>query len=103
MKVLSRGPAAREDRPATELLHDENNARIVAFHLQPGQQVKPHRSESTVFVQVVSGAGWFHGETARAFLTAGEGAVYEPGELHGIDAGDTPLRFLAIITPGPGR
>jgi quercetin dioxygenase-like cupin family protein len=101
MKVLSHGPAAQPDRPATELLHDENNARIIAFHLQPGQQVKPHRSESTVFVQVVAGGGWFRGESTQAYLTAGEGAVYEPGELHSIDAGDTPLRFLAIITPRP--
>jgi len=102
MKVLSAGPAARADRPATEILHDESSARIVAFHLQRGQKVKPHRSDSTVFVQVVSGGGWFAGENAREYLTAGVGAVYAPGELHSIDATETPLRFLAIITPRPG-
>lgn len=102
MKVLSGGPAARVDRHATELLHDEANARVVAFHLQPGQRVPPHHSDSTVIVSVTSGSGRFHGDRTDAVLSAGESAVFAPGETHAIDAGAEPLRFVAIIAPRPG-
>ena len=102
MKVLVEGPAARADRPSSAVLHDEANARVVAFHLLPGQRVPPHRSESTVLVQVISGSGRFEGADASHTLKPGDTAAYAPGELHAIEAGQESLRFLAIITPRPG-
>jgi quercetin dioxygenase-like cupin family protein len=102
MKVLMRGPAARADRPASELLHDEANSRIVAFHLLPGQRVPPHQSESTVVALVLAGSGRFQGADSAAVLAVGQCAVFAPGEMHAIDAGDEALRFLAIIAPRPG-
>jgi quercetin dioxygenase-like cupin family protein len=102
MKVLSPGPDARADRYATELVHDEANARVVAFHLLPGQGVPPHRSDSTVLVNVTAGSGRFVGAGTDAVLHAGQSAAYEPGELHAIEAQDVPLRFIAVITPRPG-
>lgn len=102
MKVLESAPEPRADRPASAILHDEASVRIVAFRLQPGQEIAPHRSTSTVIVQVTDGAGTFYGEDAGVRLRAGEGAVYAPGELHAITSGEEPLRFLAIIAPRPG-
>lgn len=103
MNILpAEGPVARPDRPATQLLHDEPNARVVAFHLAPGQTVPPHRSDSTVVVQVVEGSGLFRGAESEARLGPGQTAVYPPGELHSMaSAGGGSLRFLAIITPRP--
>ena len=92
---------AREDRPASMLLHDSEDVRVVCFHLSPGQEVKPHRSASTVLVQVIDGHGDFSGREGERHLAAGEAAVYEREELHGIRAREMPLRFLALITPGP--
>jgi quercetin dioxygenase-like cupin family protein len=102
MKVLSQGPAARSDRYATELVHDDANARVVAFHLQPGQSVPPHTSTSTVLAHVTEGRGRFMGSEGDALLEAGQSLAWLPGELHAIEAGDGPLRFLAVITPRPG-
>lgn len=102
MNVLTRGPAAREDRYASGLLHDEANARIVAFHLAAGQCVPPHSSDSTVVVLVTEGSGVFSGADGSTTLQAGECAVYAAGETHAIDATDSALRFLAVITPRPG-
>jgi quercetin dioxygenase-like cupin family protein len=62
------GPAPRPERPATQLHHDEENARVVAFCLLKGQQVAPHHSESTVIVQVLEGEGVFRGEESEARL-----------------------------------
>lgn len=102
MKRLSIGPAARPDRAASELVHDDPDVRVVAFHLQPGQEIKSHRSKSTVLVQVTAGRGRFIGEECAEELATGESAVFAPGEPHAIEALDEPLRFLAVITPGPG-
>jgi quercetin dioxygenase-like cupin family protein len=101
MKVLSHGPEARQERPATEILHDEADTRVVAFHLLPGQQIPPHRSRSTVMVQVTAGSGTFHGDDGGVRLGMGESAIFSPNEVHAIDAGDEPLRFIAILTPRP--
>ncbi|HSJ23125.1 MAG TPA: cupin domain-containing protein [Longimicrobiales bacterium] len=102
MRVLSSGPGQRDERPATEILHDEASVRVVMFHLKPGQQVRPHTSPSSVLVTVLSGHGEFTGADDATELNAGDSAVYEPGEVHGMVAGTEPLRFLAIITPRPG-
>lgn len=97
------GPAARPDRPATQLLHDEANARVVSFHVAPGQMVPPHTSRSTVVIHVLEGDGIFRGDQDEARLAAGDAAVFAPGELHSMEpVGDAPLRFLAVITPRPG-
>jgi quercetin dioxygenase-like cupin family protein len=103
MNVLpAGGAAARPDRPATQLLHDESNVRVVAFHVAPGQSVPPHTSDSTVVVQVIEGSGLFRGAENEARLGPGQTAVYLPGELHSMEpVGDGCLRFLAIITPRP--
>lgn len=105
MKRLERGAAqARADRPASAVLHDEANARVVEFRLQPGQRVPPHRSGSTVLVVVVDGRGSFEGaEGAAARLGPGEAVAFEPGESHGIVADQgVALGFLAVIAPRPG-
>lgn len=102
MKVLEQGPAPRVGRPASAILHDDANVRIVAFRLLPGQEIPPHRSPSSVTVLVTEGSGTFHGESGESVLRVGEGAVYEPNELHSITAGEEPLRFLALISPRPG-
>jgi len=102
MKTLeTEAMVPREDRPATRLLQDEPNARVVAFQLLPGQRVAEHRSTSSVLVVVLEGEGTFRGADGERRLAAGEAAVFAPGEMHAIDALDVPLRFLAVIAPGP--
>ena len=94
-------PAARPDRPATQLLHDEESVRIVSFHLLAHQEVAPHRSGSTVVVQVIEGEGIFRGGDDEAHLLTGGTAVFAAGETHSMKPVGGPLRFLAIITPRP--
>ena len=103
MTVLpTEGLAPRPDRPATQLLHDEPNARVVSFHVAPGQAVPPHTSDSTVVVQVLEGDGLFRGKEGEVRLGRGQAAVYAPGELHSMEpVGEGSLRFLAVITPRP--
>jgi quercetin dioxygenase-like cupin family protein len=94
-------PPPRAERAATLLLHDEPNLRVVAFHLQPGQRVPPHRSGSTVLLQVLEGGGVFTGESGSRVLAEGDTAVFGPNEEHAVEAAAAPLRFLAILAPAP--
>jgi quercetin dioxygenase-like cupin family protein len=101
MTVLTDGPDSQVSRPASAVLHDSADARIVAFHLLPGQRVAEHRSTSTVTIHVIAGSGVFRGSDSASRLEAGQLAVFAPNETHSIDAGTEPLRFVAIIAPRP--
>ena len=101
--VASGAVAASSDRPATAILHDSPDARLVVFRIAPGQQVTAHRSTSTVTIAVLRGNGHFVGERdAVVEVAAGDLVVYDPNELHGMRAGDAEMLLLATITPRPG-
>ena len=99
--------AARSDRPATAILHDSADVRLIVFRLAPGQAVSPHRSTSSVQLTVLAGTGILSGESdsrvTDRVCTRGDVVVYLPHELHGMRAaGDEDLLLLATITPRPG-
>jgi len=99
--------AANPTRPATAILHDSPDVRLVVFRLAPGQAVPPHRNASTVQLEVLDGSGVLSGESGSSPIERacrpGDLVVYEPNELHGMRAaGDQQLLLLATITPRPG-
>jgi quercetin dioxygenase-like cupin family protein len=99
--------AAHPDRPATAIVHDSAEARLVVFRLAPGQEVRPHRNPSTVMLTVLEGRGTLSGESGGTTVDrpceAGDVVAYEPNELHGMRAdGPDELLLLATITPRPG-
>lgn len=102
MIVLPAGPAPRPDRAASQVLFDHAHARVVAFHLEAGQQIPAHSTDSSVLIHVIEGEGVFRGNASEAKLSAGQIAVFAPGETHAILAGAEALRFVAILTPRPG-
>ena len=112
MKPLFPVDAARSavtanlNRPATAILHDSEDARLVVFRLAPGQQVTPHTSASTVCLHVLAGSGQLTGGDDAYPLArdvkSGDMVSYRPNELHGMRALDDELLLLATITPRPG-
>lgn len=103
MKILSAAsPDAAVARYSTRLVHQDSNARVVAFRLLGGQVVPEHRSGSTVILQVVEGQGVFSGDGGEVPLGPGGTIAYAPDEVHAIRADAGELHFLAIITPVPG-
>jgi quercetin dioxygenase-like cupin family protein len=94
--------APHPDRPATAVLLDTPDVRLVVFRLRPGQAVPPHRSPSSVVVTVLSGFGILSGANGERLCGAGEIAAFEPQELHGMRATEGELLLLATITPRPG-
>ena len=108
MKVLDVRRAAREavaanpTRPATAVVHDSADARLIVFRLSPGQAVAPHRNPSSVTLTVISGSGLTSGADDEQRVTAGDVVTYDPNEIHGMRAVDEELVLLAAITPRPG-
>jgi quercetin dioxygenase-like cupin family protein len=95
--------SAHAGRPATAILHDSPDARLVVFRLAPGQAVPPHQSVSTVTLAVLEGTGVLSGGDGERTCSAGDVVVYAPNELHGMRATDGELLLLATITPRPGE
>ncbi len=108
MKVLSALTAARDavsaqpSRPATALLYDAPDARVVVFRIEPGQEVAPHTSTSTVLLSIVTGTGTVSGASGESPVVPGDLVSYDMGELHGMRAGDDTLVIVATIAPRPG-
>lgn len=88
-------------RYVTQLLYENADARAVLFTLEPGQEVAPHTSTSTVILSVIQGRGTFSGANGEQTLGPGSLVTYAPNEPHGIKAGNERLVFLAVIAPRP--
>ena len=94
--------AASPTRPATAVIHDTDDVRLVVFRIAPGQEVAPHTSPSTVLLTVLEGRGVLSGGDGERVCAAGDMVAYAPGERHGMRADDAELLLLATITPRPG-
>lgn len=98
--------ANRPDRPATAIVHDSAEVRLIVFRLAPGQSVAPHTSTSSVQLMVLEGSGVLAGAPdsgpAELRCSRGDLVVYLPGELHGMRAEGEEMLLLATITPRPG-
>lgn len=90
-------------RPATAIVLDTPDVRLVVFRLAPGQEVPPHTSTSTVTLQVLGGRGLLSGGDGEEHeCAAGTLVSYAPEETHAMRAVDEELLLLASITPRPG-
>lgn len=94
--------SARPDRPATALIHDADDARVVLFRIDPGQEVPVHTSTSTVLLVIVSGSGTVVGANGERAVRAGDIVAYDATEPHGMRAAGEQLVIAAVIAPRPG-
>jgi quercetin dioxygenase-like cupin family protein len=88
-------------RPATALIHDSSDARVVLFRIEPGQEVPVHTSVSTVLLIVISGSGVVTGATGDCDVHAGDIVAYDVNEPHGMRAPNEALVISAVIAPRP--
>jgi quercetin dioxygenase-like cupin family protein len=95
--------AANPDRPATAIIHDSDDVRLVVFRIAPGQRVAPHTSKSTVLLRVLEGSGVLSGaDGEERTCQRDDMVIYERGELHGMASTGEELLVLATISPRPG-
>ena len=106
LRAAREAVTANASRPATAIIHDTPDARLVVFRLLAGQAVAPHKSTSSVHLAVLEGevliSGENDGQPVEIGCRAGDLVTFAPGELHGMRAESTELLLLATITPRPG-
>ena len=102
-RTVARSAVSQSARPATVILFDSADVRLVVFRLKPGQSVPPHRSPSSVLLTVLDGEGWLSDGNGDRACSSGDVVCYEPSEVHGMRAGDVELHLLATIMPRPGE
>jgi len=106
LTVADHAVSGNPDRPATAILSDSTDARLIVFRIDAGQTVPLHTSTSTVILSVVRGAGIISGPVdgvvTEREVTVGNIVTYEPGELHGMRAVTGTLVVVATIAPRPG-
>lgn len=100
--LAAQAVSANPSRPATMVVHDSADARVVLFRIEPGQAVAPHTSPSTVLLNIVSGSGIVTGGNGEHEVRAGDIVSYAPSELHGMRATGERLVIAAVIAPRPG-
>jgi quercetin dioxygenase-like cupin family protein len=93
---------ASATRPATSVIHDSADARLVLFRIAPSQAVAVHTSPSTVILTVLAGSGLLTGGATDQEITEGDVVTVEPSEPHGMRSVTEELVILATITPRPG-
>jgi quercetin dioxygenase-like cupin family protein len=101
-RAASEAHAANTTRPATAIVHDSADARLVIFRLAPGQAVAPHRNASTVMLTAIAGRALVTGGDDEQELAPGAAVLYEPNEMHGMRAVNEEAVLLATIAPRPG-
>jgi quercetin dioxygenase-like cupin family protein len=90
------------EAPGRELVYEDANAKVIRFFLKAGQEIKPHKSPSSVFISVLKGKLSFYlgKEDREEILEEGATVFYEPEELHGFKALEDSV-VQAVITPNP--
>jgi quercetin dioxygenase-like cupin family protein len=94
--------AAQAGRPATSIVHDSADARVVLFRLEPDQKVAVHTSPSTVLLMVIAGSGMVSDANGEHPVKMGDLVAYEEREPHGMRAESEQLVIAAVIAPRPG-
>jgi quercetin dioxygenase-like cupin family protein len=93
---------ARADRPATAVVHDSPDVRLIVFRIEPHQVVATHTNASTVVLTVIEGTGFVSGNEGERAATVGDVIVFEPREPHAMRSNGSRFMVLAAITPRPG-
>ena len=94
--------AARTDRPATAVVHDSPDVRLIVFRIEPHQAVATHTNASTVVLTIIEGTGFVSGNEGERAATVGDVIVFEPREPHAMRSNGSRFMVLAAITPRPG-
>jgi quercetin dioxygenase-like cupin family protein len=89
--------------PLRTVVIESTDAVVVAWYLQPGQEIAchihPHGQDTWT---VLAGQGLYYLNPAgqTQLIQAGDVVVAPVGEVHGVlNHGDQPLKFISVVCP----
>lgn len=88
-----------DDHPYAQPLFVSETGRVLRFQLKAGQRIDEHMVPgSPFFVVVLQGAGLFAGSDGNEQqLGPGSLLIFEPGEVHSVQALATDLVFVGFL------
>ena len=85
-----------------QVLHSqEGQARVVAIHLQPGQELGDHQVKEHAWLLVVDGMAQIRSGADQIDAPIGTLAHFEPDERHSV-ASQEGAKVLLLLAPWPG-
>lgn len=85
------------------VLHSqEGEARVVAIHLQPGQELGDHQVKEAALLLVVDGSVRVEAGDETLDASAGTVVRFEPEERHAVSA-DGDARVVLVLAPWPAE
>ncbi len=94
---ISQHIAYQDEKAASQLIAEYGGTRVVAFSLEPGQEVPVHTSPATVFMLAFSGKGSLRSGEESFDVNAGEFVIVPPNAPHAMAAGAERFVVLAFI------
>lgn len=92
-----------EGEPIRSVVHETEDAAIVAWTVKPGQRISPHvHPNGQDTWTVIAGAGDYQVDVSGATLriVAGDIAVAPAGAVHGVlNTGSRDLVFVSVVSP----
>ena len=95
--------SAADGSRSPEVLHSqEGESRVVAIHLQAGQQLGDHQVKEAALLVVVDGRVRVEAGDESIDAEAGTVLRFEPDERHSV-AAEGDARVLLVLAPWPGE
>ena len=92
-----------DDEPTRSVVHETNDAAIVAWTVKPGQRISPHvhpSGQDTWTVIAPEGKNQVDASGTTVPITAGDVAVAPVGAVHGVlDSGSQARVFVSVVSP----
>jgi quercetin dioxygenase-like cupin family protein len=95
---------AQDGSRSPQVLHSqEGESRVVAIHLQAGQELGDHEVKEAALLLVVDGN--VRVEAGDQSVDAGPGMLFrfEPEERHAVSAAGGDARIVLVLAPWPGQ
>jgi quercetin dioxygenase-like cupin family protein len=92
-----------DGEPIRSVITESPAAVIVAWYIQPNQEIPAHRHpQGQDTWTVLSGKGEYYLDQsgAQQLITAGDVVIAPTGSVHGVfNHGDEPLIFISVVSP----
>jgi len=92
-----------EGATVVRLYHEDPDASVVVWNLEPGQENDSHTHPANLHVfYVLEGEGTYLRDDGEARIKAGQIVIVPRGHRHGIrNTGTSRLSYMAVSTYGP--
>lgn len=97
---MAREPSATTQRHRQKTLYRHGQTSLALFRFEAGAELREHRANGTVFIQVLDGRITVQAQGARHELTSGQVLVMSPGVPHDLHA-EEPARMLLTVCLQP--